>query len=134
MCFRIFGNTYVTWDKARERCLQQGGDLAIVDSEIKRQIIASYLTVKDNLFPNVNVQAFIGIRKFGTWQWLGGKNISTRNIWHRGYPHALWSGECGALVRDSLEWKLLQTYCFYTLSYICETHESKCLYMVSVIV
>lgn len=133
ICFRISGNnTYVTWDTARERCLQQGGDLAIVDSEIKRQIIASYLTVIDNLFPDVNVQAFIGIRKFGTWQWLGGKIIST-NIWHSGYPHALWSGECGALVRGSLEWKLLQTSCSYTLGYMCETHESKCFCMVGVI-
>lgn len=87
----------------------------------------------DNLFPDVNIQAFIGIRKLGTWQWLGGKNIST-NIWHHGYPDALWSGECGALVRGSLKWKLLQTSCFYTLGYICETDESKCLCMVSVIV
>lgn len=123
----------MTWDNARERCLQQGGDLAIVDSEIKRVIIASYLTVIDNLFPDVNIQAFIGIRKFGTWQWLGGKNISA-NIWHRGYPHVLKSGECGALVRDSLEWKLLQTSCsVYRLGYMCETHESKYFCMVSVV-
>jgi len=85
----------------------------------------------DNLFSDVNIQAFIGIRKFGTWQWLGGKRIISTNIWHSGYPNALRSGECGALVWESLEWKLLQIGCTYALSYMCETHESKCLCMVS---
>ena len=97
-------------------------------------MIASYLTVIDNLFPDVNIQAFIGIRKFGIWQWLGGKNISTSSIWLRGYPNALWSGECGALVRGPLEWKLWQASCLYTLGYMCETHESKCFCIISVIV
>lgn len=114
----------MTWDKARERCLQQGGDLAIVDSEIKRQTISSYLTEIDYLLPNVNIQAFIGIRKSGTWQWLGGGDI-LGNIWHRGYPQVLKNGKCGALVWDSLEWKLLQSSCFSSLDYMCETHESK---------
>ena len=114
----------MTWDDARERCLQQGGDLAIVDSELKRQIISSYLTAIDYQFPDVNIQAFIGIRKSSRWQWLGGANILA-NIWHFGYPQVLKSGKCGALVWDSLEWKLLQTSCFSTLHYMCETYESK---------
>lgn len=125
----------MTWDKARERCLQQGGDLAIVDSEVKRQTIARHLTEIDNLFPDVNIQAFIGIRKLGRWQWLGGRSI-LGNIWHSGHPHVLWSGECGALAKISLEWKLLQTSCFYSLGFVCETHDSKyiCMYGQCIIV
>ena len=115
----------MTWDDARERCFNQGGDLAIVDSETKRQTIAKYLTEIDNLFPDVNIQAFIGIRKLGRWQWLGGMSISVDNIWHPGYPHILWSGECGVLVKYNHEWKLLQTSCVYTLGFMCETHDSK---------
>lgn len=125
ICFRIYGNhTYLTWDKGRDRCLQQGGDLAIVDSEIKRQTISRYLTKIDKLFPDVNIQAYIGIRKLGIWQWIGGRS-SSGNIWHRGYPHVLVSGECAALVKGFVEWKLFQTSCFYLNSFVCETHESK---------
>lgn len=128
-CFRVFAGTiYKVWDKAREHCLQQDGDLAIVDSEMKRQTVASHLNDIDDRHPDINIAAFIGIRKFGTWQWLGGRNISS-SVWHSGYPHALKSGKCAALARGPIDWKLLQSSCRYTIGFICETSERKYLLM-----
>ena len=122
----------MTWDRARQHCLQQGGDLAIVDSEIKRRTIGKHLTKIDNFFPDVNIQAFIGIRKLSRWQWSGGRSIPG-DIWHHGYPHVLTSGECGVLVKISLKWKLFQTSCFYELGFICETRDSKYIRMINVL-
>ena len=121
-CFQIFVSN--VWDKARKYCLQQGGDLAVVDSEIKRQAIASRLTVIDNRHPHVNIGAHIGLRQLGTWQWLGGRNISA-SVWHPGYPHIFNIGECAELTKGSLDWKLSQTSCHYTVGFLCETNERK---------
>ena len=132
-CFRVFaGNVGKTWDKAREFCLQQGGDLAIVDSEIKRNSIASNLTNIDNNFPGTYIRAFIGFRKFGEWHWLGGTNISA-SIWQLGYPDVLKSGECGFLARGSFDWKLAHTSCLYGLGFICETNERKSLVIIKAV-
>ena len=89
--------------------------MAVVDSEIKRQAIASRLTIIDNNHPNVNIGAHIGLCKMGTWQWLGGRNISAIGE----------ERKCGGLVKDSLDWKLYPLSCHYGVSFLCETNERK---------
>ena len=130
-CFRVFaGTSFVReWNAARVSCKQIGSDLAVVESEIQRKIIANHLTNISKKYPDENTKAFLGIRKFGTWHWLDGSNIST-SIWDSGYPDILLSGECGLLVKRqfSLEWKLIQVSCshrHYAGFTICETDESK---------
>ena len=112
------------WDEAREHCFWQGGDLAVVDSEIKRQAIASRLTIIDNRHPHVNIGAHIGLRQLSIWQWLGGRNISA-SVWYPGYPYVFDIGDCGVLVKDSLDWKLYPLSCHYGVSFLCETNERK---------
>ena len=131
-CFGVFAGTSVAkeWYKARESCLQQGSDLAVVDSEIERKIIADHLTNIANRYPGENIKVFLGIiRKFGTWHWLDGSNIST-SIWHSGYPDVLKTGECGLLAKLSREWKLAHVSCRFGSRFICETDERKSLVMV----
>ena len=135
-CFRVFAGTFFTreWDWARWSCKLLGSDLAVVESEIQRKIIANHLTNISKRYPDENIKAFLGIRKFGTWHWLDGSNIST-SIWYSGYPDILWSGECGLLEKwwFSLEWKLFPVSCsrrYYVGFTICETDESKSFIMV----
>ena len=135
-CFRVLARTSVAteWNKARESCLQQGSDLAVVDSEIKRKIIGYHLTNISSRYPDDNIRAaFLGIRKFGIWHWLDGSNIST-SIWLSGYPWIFERGECGLLVKSwSLEWKLAHMPCWWYSGFICETDERKSLVTVNVI-
>ena len=130
-CFGVFAGTSVAkeWYKARESCLQQGGDLAVVDSEIERKIIADHLTNITNRYPVDNIKAFLGIHNFGTWYWLDGSNISA-SIWHSGYPNVLKTGECGLLAKLSSEWKLAHMPCRFGYRFICETDERKSFVMV----
>ena len=132
LCFVVFAGTSVAreWNEARELCLQLGGELAVVKNEIERKIIGDHLTNIAKRYPGDNIKAFLGIRKFGTWHWLDGSNIST-SIWHSGYPNVLWSGECGALAKLSAEWKLVQGSCLYTFGFICETDERKSVVMIN---
>ena len=129
-CFRVFAGTSVAreWDWARWWCKLLGSDLAVVESEIQRKIIANHLTNISKKYPDENTKAFLGIRKFGTWHWLDGSNIST-SIWYSGYSDIMWSGECGLLVEwwFSLEWKLIPVSCSrrYPVGFICETAERK---------
>ena len=134
-CFRVFVETSVAreWNSARWSCKLLESDLAVVESEIQRKIIANHLTNISKKYPEENIKAFLGIRKFGTWHWLDGSNIST-SIWRFGYPDILWSGECGLLQkRFSPEWKLFRVSCsrrYYAGFTICETDESKSFIMV----
>ena len=135
-CFRVFAGTSFAreWNAARVWCKRLGSDLAVVESEIQRKIIANHLTNISKKYPDENTKAFLGIRKFGTWHWLDGSNIST-SIWDSGYPYILWSGECGLLVKRqfSLAWKLIPVSCSrrYDVGFtICETDERKSFIMV----
>ena len=132
LCFVVFAGTSVAreWNEAREVCLQLGGELAVVKTEIERKIIGDHLTNIAKRYPGDNIKAFLGIRKFGTWHWLDGSNIST-SIWHSGYPDVLWSGECGVLAKLSAEWKLAQEFCLYTFGFVCETDERKSVVMIN---
>ena len=131
-CLRVFAGTSFAreWNWARVWCKLLGGDLAVVESEIKRKIISEHLTNISNKYPDDNIKAFVGIRKFGTWHWLDGSNISA-STWLFGYPDILWSGaECGLLVKwwFPLEWKLIPVSCSSRRPVeftICETDERK---------
>ena len=130
-CFRVFAGTSFAkeWVKARESCLQQGSDLAVVDSEIERKSIGDHLTNIANRYPGYNIDAFLGIRKFRTWIWLDGTSVSA-SIWHSGYPYVSNSGQCGLLAKRSPQWKLAHGSCGYRRSFICETDERKSFVMV----
>ena len=134
-CFRVFAGTFIAieWYWARWWCKLLESDLAVVESEIQRKIIANHLTNISKKYPDENIKAFLGIRKFGTWHWLDGSNISA-SMWYSGYPDILSGrGECGLLEKRELEWKLIPVSCSgrYPVGFtICETDERKSFIMV----
>ena len=127
ICFRIYaGNMNRNWMEARTYCKNQGGDLAVVDSELKRQVIASRLDNINSLYPNVALyRVSIGVLRLAMWQWLGGR-IITSDYWHRGLPDPLKFLGCAVLQRwSSVGWKLVQVQCNFEKEFLCQTKESK---------
>ena len=127
ICFRIYaGNMTRNWFQARTYCLDRGGDLAVVDSESKRQVIASRLDDNNSIYPNLAVyRVSIGVRPLVKWHWLGGRIISS-HYWRRGQPDPLTSLYCAVLQRwSSIGWKLVQEECNFDLEFLCQTRESK---------
>lgn len=134
-CFRVFAGTSVAkeWGDARKSCLQLGSDLAVVDSETERKIIGDHLTNISNKYPDGNINAFIGIRKFSTWHWLDGSSVSA-SIWHYGFPWFWARGECGSLEKGwwwSLDWKLSHWPCQWHSGFICETDQRKSFFTIN---
>ena len=127
ICFRIYaGNMTRNWFHARTYCLDRGGDLAVVDSELKRQVIASRLDNNNSIYPNLAVyRVSIGVRLLVKWHWLGGRIISS-HYWRRGQPDPLTFLDCAVLQRwSSVGWKLVQAHCYLEREFLCQTRESK---------
>lgn len=127
ICFRIYaGNLNRNWFDAQTYCKSQRGDLAVVDSELKSQVIAGRLDKINSLYPNLAVyRVSIGVLRLAMWHWLGGGIISSHN-WHRGQPDPLTFLGCAVLKRWSfVGWKLVQRQCYFEEEFLCQTRESK---------
>ncbi|XP_074619878.1 uncharacterized protein LOC141878749 isoform X1 [Acropora palmata] len=107
LCFRVYvGNISATWDEARYFCKKRGGDLAVVDSELKRKAIDIHLHNVSLVYHHVVMnKAHIGLRRLVMWQWPGGSNISS-SYWHRGEHDDLKVGNSALVMRRSSAWKL----------------------------
>ena len=116
------GNISYYWSEAWHHCKRKGGDLAVVDSELKRKTIASYLDNVRHYYPNIHM-VYIGLRELVMWQWLEGSNISS-NYWHRGEPDDLKVEECALVMRRSSAWKLAKGQCSQR-GFLCQTNERK---------
>ena len=125
VCFRVYaGNISVTWSVARSFCKRRGGDLAVVDSESKRKVIAIHLHNASLNYPNFSInQAYIGLQKLVRWQWPGGSTI-TSNYWHREEQDVLKVGESAVVTRRSSAWKLAKEKPSYH-GFLCQTNERK---------
>ena len=122
LCFRVYArNKSYHWNEARSFCNGKGGDLAVVDSEMKRKTIANHLDNMRRSYPIDRV--YIGLFKLVTWQWLGGSSISS-NYWHRGELDDLKVGECALVMRRSSAWKLAKGQCSHH-GFLCQTNERK---------
>ena len=124
LCFLVYaGNKPYHWGEARYFCNGKGGDLAVVDSELKRKAIAYHLDNMTRSYPRIN-RVYIGVRKIVTWRWLGGSSISS-NYWHRGEElDELKFGECALVMRRSSAWKLAKARCSQH-GFLCQTNERK---------
>ena len=116
------GNISYNWSEARHFCKRNGGDLAVVDSELKRKAIANHLDNVKLYYRNIS-RVYIGLRELVTWQWLGGSDISP-NYWHRGEPDDLKVEECALVMRRSSAWKLAKGQCSRH-GFLCQTNERK---------
>ena len=123
LCFRVYAvNRPYNWSEARCFCDRKGGDLAVVDSELKRKTIAYRLENMTRSYPRID-RVYIGLRKLVTWKWLGGSSISS-NYWHRGELDDLKLGQCAQVMRRSYAWKLAKGRCFHH-GFLCQTNERK---------
>ena len=120
LCFRVYAGYMSNWSEARDFCKRKGGDLAVVDSELKRKAISNHL---GNVSQNM---VYIGLRELVIWHWLGGSSISS-NYWHRGEPDDLKVEECALVVRRSSAWKLAKGRCSHDQhrGFLCQTNERK---------
>ena len=124
LCFQVYaGNISYNWSEARYFCKGKGGDLAVVDTELKRESIASHLDNVSQSYPSID-RVYIGFCELVTWQWLGGSNISS-NYWHRGELDDLKVEECALVVRRSSAWKLAKQQCSQHQGFLCQTNERK---------
>ena len=125
LCFRVYvGNISITWGEARYFCIKRGGDLAVVDSELKRKAIDIHLNKVSLVYHHVVInKAHIGLRKLVRWQWPGGSTISS-NYWHRGEEDVLKVGESAVVTRRSSAWKLAKEKPSYH-GFLCQTNERK---------
>ena len=126
LCFRVYaGNISVIWSKARSFCKERGGDLAVVDSEAKRKVIAIRLHNVSLRYPHVVIEkAYIGLRSFVRWQWLGGSDIPS-NYWHRGEEDVFKYRESALFMRRASAWKLATRKKPSYHGFLCQTNERK---------
>lgn len=121
LCFRVYaGNISVTWSEARSFCKRRGGDLAVVDSESKRKVIAIHLHNVSLNYPKL-FRAYIGLQKLVRWQWHAGSTFSS-NYWHRGEQDKV--GESAVVTRRSSAWKLAKEKPS-DHGFLCQTNERK---------
>ena len=125
LCFRAYvGNISMTWGEARYFCKKRGGDLAVVDSESKREAIDVHLRNVSLVYHHVVINnAHIGLHELVRWQWPGGSTISS-NYWHRGEEDVLKVGESALVTRRSSAWKLAKEKSS-SHGFLCQTNESK---------
>ena len=125
LCFRVYvGNISATWDEARYFCKKRGGDLAVVDSELKRKAIDIHLHNVSLVYHHVVMnKAHIGLRRLVMWQWPGGSNISS-SYWHRGEHDDLKVGNSALVMRRSSAWKLAKEK-HSDHGFLCQTNKRK---------
>ncbi|XP_074619397.1 uncharacterized protein LOC141878381 [Acropora palmata] len=125
LCFRVYvGNISITWGEARYFCNKRGGDLAVVDSELKREAIDIHLHNVSLVNHHVVInKAHIGLRELVRWQWPGGSTISS-NYWHRGEEDVLKVGESALVTRRSSAWKLAKVKTS-SHGFLCQKNERR---------
>ncbi|XP_041443149.1 hepatic lectin isoform X1 [Xenopus laevis] len=106
------------WEKARSFCVQEGGDLAVINSE-KEQ---TFLKEKSGV-SRIN-RFWIGLNDLeeeGTWTWVDGTDYSTSyQFWTKGEPNDhLKNEDCAHLWNFTGEWN--DVHCTFEVPYaICE--------------
>lgn len=136
-CFLLSGDTK-TWLNARKKCLNHGGDLAVVTSR-EDQAFLTNLTLQGKLQQTVNHSAWIGLNDIdhqGIYLWVNEEALSENlTFWSPQEPNnfrALWDTtgmgqDCIAILprETSTPEDALQTWddiiCTGQRNYICET-------------
>ncbi|XP_041444786.1 hepatic lectin isoform X2 [Xenopus laevis] len=105
------------WQKARSFCVQEGGDLVVVNSE-KEQFL------KEKSGVSILKRYWIGLNDLeeeGTWTWVDGTAYSTSyQFWKKGEPNDHFTNEdCAHLWNPTGEWN--DVHCTFEEPYaICE--------------
>lgn len=111
-----------SWQKAREFCQLQNGDLAIIDSRDKENATLTHL--RNHIEQSQSSKGFwIGLRDVkeeGTWRWLD-ESLLLEGYWKDGEPNNNNNADCAAMyVGENLfkAWK--DNKCTDVYKWICE--------------
>ncbi|KAM4541868.1 uncharacterized protein PAE49_018726 [Odontesthes bonariensis] len=111
-----------SWQKARQFCQMQGGDLLVIDSKDKENMTVNYLMTHQDSKPDEGF--WFGLRdseEEGTWKWLDGR-VLVEGYWGDGEPNDHHRNEdCAAVypVRNFFKaWNDVR--CDISRNWICE--------------
>ncbi|XP_041377948.1 uncharacterized protein LOC121390236 [Gigantopelta aegis] len=76
VCVRLYDSPQ-SWALAEQTCIQDGGHLFIIDSQLRRDVLRAFIQVNGNL----TNQYYIGSKKNGlTYAWINGVQVDS--FWH----------------------------------------------------
>ncbi|KAF3844798.1 hypothetical protein F7725_007961 [Dissostichus mawsoni] len=112
-----------SWQEARQFCINQGGDLAVIDSREKHLAITELITnYQDPSRPIVHIGFWIGLRDIeeGIWKWLDGTRLTT-GYWNDGEPNDSGGEDCAATYPRGNPFKAWNDApCNHILKWICQ--------------
>ncbi|KAI9516017.1 hypothetical protein NQZ68_020545 [Dissostichus eleginoides] len=113
-----------SWQEARQFCINQGGDLAVIDSREKHLAITELITnYQDPSRPIVHSGFWIGLRDIeeeGIWKWLDGTSLTT-GYWNDGEPNDSGGEDCAATYPRGNPFKAWNDApCNHILKWICQ--------------
>ncbi|XP_033338705.2 hemolymph lipopolysaccharide-binding protein [Megalopta genalis] len=109
----------VVWNEAREICMAEGGQLAVIDSAEKEAVFRNWMT-------NETIDGiWIGIHDFfeqGSWLDLAGERIASTSYypWAKHQPSSEDNHRCGILWRTRTTAGISNARCDIRESFICE--------------
>ncbi|XP_056249289.1 CD209 antigen-like protein E [Seriola aureovittata] len=112
------------WHQARQFCINQGGDLAILDTTEKNVAVNSLINNYHDSSRFISLNGYwIGLRDIdeeGTWKWLDGRRM-TEGYWNDGEPNNQDNEDCAATYPKNNPFKSWNDApCGYSLKWICE--------------
>ncbi|XP_038585553.1 uncharacterized protein LOC119910830 [Micropterus salmoides] len=113
-----------SWQEARQFCMRQGGDIAVIDSREKHLAISDLINnYQDPSRPTVYSGFWIGLRDVeeeGTWKWLDGTRLN-EGYWNDGEPNNQGNEDCAATYPKINPFKAWNDApCNHELKWICE--------------
>ncbi|XP_059209951.1 CD209 antigen-like [Centropristis striata] len=112
------------WQEAREFCMKQGGDLAVVDSREKHLAISQLINSFQVSIRSISQSGYwIGLRDVeeeGTWKWHDGTRL-TEGYWNDGEPNDQGGEDCAATYPRNNPFKAWNDApCTHGLKWICQ--------------
>ncbi|MCI6190597.1 MAG: peptidoglycan DD-metalloendopeptidase family protein, partial [Clostridium sp.] len=121
---RVFGNKEylcydysMAWEVAEEYCKNKGGNLAIIDSKEKNDVISNLIKdgTKDGYFLGASDKY-----DEGNWKWINGASLDYTN-WLEGEPNnAKKSEDYLEIYKENAKWNDLASMGWSDIGFICE--------------
>ncbi|XP_056307509.1 ladderlectin-like [Danio aesculapii] len=115
-CFKFF-NEYKTWAEAEKQCVDLGGNLASIQSEVTHNFLLAYLKRQEKGITRTWIGAH-DATQVDIWFWSDGSKFEY-SAWHSGEPNNGGNAErCAEMgFGDELRWN--DARCETRLNFIC---------------